>query len=216
LATENASLRLRFESLENEVEEKRRQLASFDEMKLQNANLQIQQADAARYSAECKNLREQLLQLQNVHAEALNLQSKISAVEAERAQAVEAAAVAAQEAETFKNLHRDISLRLAETDVGETEKLKLQIEKLRIEKEQSEKARAQLAGTLKTVREESAARKDVPVSNDLVKLKDKRISELEEQVAKTVAPPEWGQMLAVVQEYKAALSKLIEKRPMEE
>jgi len=205
LLSENASLRKRADELELGCEELRRSLASFDDMKIQVANLQLSQAEAARVAADAKSLRERLASLETVQAEAVSLQAKIAAAESERVQAVQAAAEAAAEAEAFRTRHKDMSLRLAETDLGEVEKLKAQVDKLRIEKEQSEKARAQLAATLKAAREEAATRKEAPA--ELVKLKDKKISELEEQIAKAV--PEWGQMLSVQQDYKAALTKLL-------
>ena len=217
LATENASLRKRADDLEATCDDYRRSLASFDEMKLQVANLQLSQADASRAAAEVKALRERLSTLETVHSEAQSLQSKITAAEQERLAAVEAAAVAAQEAETFKNLHKELSLRLAETNLGDLEKLRAQVDRLKIEKEQSEKARSQLATTLKTVREESAAKGATAPNADVVRIKDKRITELEEQLAKAAPLPEWGQMLAVQQDYKLALTRVLEgKRQAEE
>ena len=213
LATENSSLRRRADELDLGCDELRRSLASFDDMKIKIANLQLSQAEAARAAAEAKSLREKLATFENVHAELSAVHAKIAAAEAEKAEAVEAAAAAQVEAETFKNLHKDMSLRLGETNLGELEKLKSQVDKLKIEKEQSEKARAQLAGTLKTVREE-ASKKDAPP--DLIRIKDKRISELEEQLAKTTPAPEWGQMLAVQQDYKAVLTKLLEGKRQQE
>ena len=50
--------------------------------------------------------------------------------------------------------------------------------------------------------------KDGAAAPDLVKAKDKKISELEEQLCKSTAP-EWSQMLAVQQDYKVALEALL-------
>ena len=128
LATENNSLRKRADELELGCDELRRSLASFDDMKIKIANLQLSQAEAARAAAEAKTLREKLASLENVHAELANLHAKMAAAEAERAAALEAAAAAQVESETFKNLHKDMSLRLRETNLGELGNLKSQVD----------------------------------------------------------------------------------------